>query len=180
MLLLRWVIGFHEIILRSPFNVLRARFLRFTTCQVSNPSVILVPAIERRYRHSRGYGSPFFLEFCLSLLAKYIYANITGPLRQHGNAYIIRVICEWRFENREALPLSAYVWPLLWLLLLAWGAMPSSFLPMHFLVLPLASIPFQACTCSQRAIFSYFILLSSGIFRIQRFKILLSFEYYCN
>lgn len=58
-----------------------------------------------RYRRSRGYGSPgFFLEIRLSLLTKCTRTE-KGPLRQRVMLALYRVICEWRFENGEALPL---------------------------------------------------------------------------
>ena len=74
-----------------------------------------IPATVCQYR--RGYGSPgFFLEIRLSLLTKCTRTE-KGPLRQRVMLTLYRVICEWRFENGEALPLYSryyrcYCWPM--------------------------------------------------------------------
>lgn len=88
-------------ILGIPRPMFRTRFCVLRRAGFQAP----IPAMVCRYRRSRGYGSPgFFLEIRLSLLTKCTRTG-KGPLRQRVMLTLYRIICEWRFENGEALPL---------------------------------------------------------------------------
>lgn len=108
----------------------------------------------QRLRFARIFLHPF--EF-----ANKTHVNREGAVAATRNAYIIPG--NMRMKIREWGSVAS-VQPLLPLLLLVHGAMPSSFFPMHFLLLDFASVPFLTSTCSGCCFFFYSLLAKFGLF----------------
>lgn len=110
-----------------PFDVPHG-ILRFTTCWVSSPYSGMPVSSFQRLRFARIFPrNPFEL-------ANKMHANREGAAAAARNACIIPG--NMRMKIREWGSVAS-VQPLLPLLLLVHGAMPSSFFPMHFLLLDL-------------------------------------------